>query len=78
MDYEHTPCYRPKDYQKLGYAFYKSDGVTPSKSGALRDKMSPKIIKKGKADYSVSPTGKTLSAVYARIFIRNRNPSLKP
>ncbi len=71
MDYEHTDCHITKNYVELGYKFYKHDR-SPSKSGALRDKMSPKIPVKGKGDYSVSPSGLVLSAVYGRIFIRKK------
>lgn len=71
MDYEHTPCHIIKNYVELGYQFYKSDG-TKSNSGALRDKMSPKIPAKSNGDYSVSPTGDILSAVYGRIFIKRK------
>lgn len=71
MDYEHTRCHITKNYVELGYEFYKADG-TKSKSGALKDKMSPKIPVKGNNDYSVSPSGQKLSAVYGRIFIKKK------
>lgn len=73
MDYEHTSCHIMRNYVELGYKFYKTDG-TESKSGALKDKMSPKIQRKGNGDYSVSPSGDILTAVYGRIFIRNKHP----
>lgn len=72
--YDDTPCRISRDYKKLGYKFFKSDGVTESGSGALRDKATGKIKCKGKSDYSVSPDGEYLSAVYYRLFIRNRHP----
>lgn len=71
MDYEHTECHIMKNYVELGYEFYKQNGEK-SNSGALRDKMSPKIHAKGKGDYSMSPLGECLSAVYGRIFIRHK------
>lgn len=71
MDYEHTECHIMRNYVELGYEFFKADG-SKSNSGALKDKMSPKIPVKGKSDYSVSPTGQVLSAVYGRIFIKRK------
>jgi len=68
--YDDTPCRISRDYKALGYRFYKKDGVTESGSGALRDKTSGKIKCKGNGDYSVSPNGEFLSAVYSRVFIR--------
>lgn len=68
--YDDTPCRISRDYKALGYRFYKKDGVTESGSGALRDKTSGKIKCKGNGDYSVSPNGEFLSAVYFRVFIR--------
>ena len=61
-----------KEYTKLGYRFFKNDGVSPSGSGALRDKTSPKIEGKGKSDFSISPEGKILHGIYDRIFIRRK------
>lgn len=72
MAYEITPCHIMKDYVALGYKFVKADGVTKSGSGALKDKMSPKLIGKGKSDYSISPDGECLYAVYGRIFIKHK------
>lgn len=71
MDCENTFCHIQKDYVKLGYKFFKQDGGV-SGSGALRDKMSPKIPVKGKSDYSLAPDKTILSAVYNRIFIRKK------
>jgi hypothetical protein len=70
--YDDTPCRITKNYTELGYKFLKRDGVSASGSGALRDKMSPKIPRKGNSDYSVSPDGTVLSSVYQRIFIRRK------
>ena len=70
MAYETTACHIMKDYVDLGYKFVKADGVAISGSGALKDKMSPKIMGKGTKDYSISPSGDYLHAVYGRIFIR--------
>ena len=70
--YEDTPCRILKKYVEEGYKFFKSDGVTVSGSGALRDKISPKIPSKGNSDFSVSPDGKFLSSIYQRIFIRHK------
>lgn len=70
--YDNTPCRINRDYVAMGYSFFKADGVTISGSGALRDKISPKIPIKGKSDYSVSPNGLCLSSVYQRIFIQNK------
>ena len=61
-----------KEYKKLGYQFYKNDGVSESGSGALRDKMSPKISGKGTGDFSVGPNGEILHGVNSRIFIRRK------
>ena len=71
MDCENTFCHIQKDYVKLGYKFFKQDGGV-SGSGALKDKMSPKIPVKGKSDYSLAPDKTILSAVYNRIFIRKK------
>ena len=70
--FDDTPCRADKDYTSLGFKFFKADGVKISGSGALRDKMSPKVVKRGRSDFSVSPDGVQLSAVYQRIFIRKR------
>lgn len=70
--FDDTACRVDKDYASLGYKFFKADGVTISGSGALRDKMSPKVVKKGKGDFSVSPDGVQLSAAYQRIFIKRK------
>ena len=70
--FDDTPCRADKDYTSLGFKFFKADGITISGSGALRDKMSPKVVKRGRSDFSVSPDGVQLSAVYQRIFIRKR------
>lgn len=72
-NYEDTPCRIDKNYRELGYKFYKADGITPSTSGALRDRCSPKVYDKGVNDFSVSPTGVVLSAKYNRIFIKKRD-----
>ncbi len=72
MAYETTPCHIAKDYISLGYKFVKADGVTQSGSGALKDKMSPKLEGKGKGDYSISPNGKHLYATYGRVFVRKK------
>ena len=69
--YDDTPCRIERRYTELGYKFYKSNG-TPSASGALRDKTSPKVKSKGKNDYSIGPNGEVLSATYARIFIKRK------
>ena len=71
VDSKNTLCHIQKDYTKLGYKFFKQDGSV-SGSGALRDKMSPKIPVKGKSDYSLAPDGSVLSATYSRIFIRKK------
>ncbi|WP_406030446.1 adenine-specific methyltransferase EcoRI family protein [Succinivibrio sp.] len=63
MAYETTACHIMKDYVDLGYKFVKADGVAISGSGALKDKMSPKIMGKGTKDYSISPSGDYLHAV---------------
>ena len=68
---KNTFCHIQKDYVKLGYKFFKQDGGV-SGSGALKDKMSPKIPVKGKSDYSLAPDGSVLSAVYGRVFIRKK------
>ena len=70
--YDNTPCRIIKNYTALGYKYFKKDGVTVSGSGALRDKMSPKIPVKGTGDFSVSPDGEYLSAVYQRVFIKRK------
>lgn len=75
-NFEETPCLIEKNYRLLGYRFLKSDGITESGSGALRDKLTPKVKRKGDGDYSVSPSGEYLSATYGRIFIRNKKPQL--
>ena len=72
-NFEDTPCRIERNYRALGYKFFKSDGITESGSGALRDKTSPKVKMKGNKDYSVSPTGEILSATYFRIFIRKKH-----
>lgn len=61
-----------KEYKKLGYQFYKNDGISESGSGALRDKMSPKIRGKGTSDFSVGPNGEILRGVNSRVFIRRK------
>ena len=61
-----------KEYKKLGYRFYKNDGVSESGSGALRDRMSPKISGKGTSDFSVGPNGEVLHGINSRIFIRRK------
>ena len=71
--YDDTPCRIDKDYRALGFVFLKADGKTESGSGALRDKTSPKIYRKGASDYSIGPNGEILSAVYARILVRSKN-----
>ena len=76
MDSENTFCHIQKDYVKLGYKFFKQDGGV-SGSGALKDKMSPKIPVKGKSDYSLAPDGSVLSAVYGRVFIRKKPKNTK-
>ena len=76
VDSKNTLCHIQKDYTKLGYKFFKQDGSV-SGSGALRDKMSPKIPVKGKSDYSLAPDGSVLSATYSRIFIRKKHKKTK-
>ena len=76
MDSENTFCHIQKDYVKLGYKFFKQDGCV-SGSGALKDKISPKIPVKGKSDYSLAPDGTVLSAVYGRVFIRKKPKKTK-
>ena len=71
VDSENTFCHIQKNYTKLGYKFFKQDGSV-SGSGALRDRMSPKIPVKGKSDYSLAPDGSVLSAMYSRVFIRKK------
>jgi len=71
--FDDTPIRIQKNYTELGYKFLKPDGVTTSGSGALRDRMSPKIPIKGKGDYSISPDGTELSSVFQRIFIRKKH-----
>lgn len=61
-----------KEYKKLGYRFYKNDGVSESGSGALRDRMSPKINGKGTSDFSIGPNGDVLHGINSRIFIRRK------
>lgn len=61
-----------KEYKKLGYRFYKNDGISESGSGALRDRMSPKISGKGTSDFSVGPNGDVLHGINSRIFIRRK------
>ena len=61
-----------KEYKKLGYRFYKNDGVSESGSGALRDRMSPKIGGKGTSDFSIGPNGDVLHGINSRIFIRRK------
>ena len=61
-----------KEYKKLGYCFYKNDGVSESGSGALRDRMSPKISGKGTSDFSIGPNGDVLHGINSRIFIRRK------
>ena len=75
-DSKNTFCHIRKDYTKLGYKFFKQDGSV-SGSGALRDRMSPKIPVKGKSDYSLAPDGSVLSALYSRIFIRKKPKKTK-
>lgn len=70
--FDDTPCRIEVYYPDGEYTFLKTDGVSPSGSGALRDKMSPKIPGKGKCDYSVSKHGKYLHSVYQRIFIQKK------
>ena len=76
VDSENTFCHIQKDYTKLGYKFFKQDGSV-SGSGALRDRMSPKIPVKGKSDYSLAPDGSVLSAMYSRVFIRKKPKKTK-
>ena len=61
-----------KEYKKLGYRFYKNDGVSESGSGALRDRMSPKISGKGTSDFSIGPNGDVLHGINSRVFIRRK------
>ena len=61
-----------KEYKKLGYRFYKNDGVSESGSGALRDRMSPKISGKGTSDFSIGPNGDVLHGINSRVFIRSK------
>ena len=61
-----------KEYKKLGYRFYKNDGVSESGSGALRDRMSPKIGGKGTSDFSIGPNGDVLHGINSRVFIRRK------
>ncbi len=68
--YDDTPCRIDKNYTVSGYKFLKPDGVSISGSGALRDRITPKIPIKGSSDYSVAPDGTYLSSTYQRIFIR--------
>lgn len=61
-----------KEYKRLGYQFFKNDGISESGSGALRDKISPKISGKGTSDFSIGPNGEILHGVNSRIFIRRK------
>lgn len=61
-----------KEYKKLGYRFYKNDGISESGSGALRDRTSPKINGKGTSDFSIGPNGDVLHGINSRIFIRKK------
>lgn len=70
--FDDTPCRIEVYYPDDEYTFLKADGVSPSGSGALRDKMSPKIPGKGKCDYSLNKHGKYLHSVYQRIFIQKK------
>lgn len=70
--FDNVPFRIIKEYKKLGYQFYKNDGISESGSGALRDKMSPKISGKGTSDFSVSPNGEILHGVNSRIFIKRK------
>lgn len=72
--FDDTSCRIEKHYIEDGYTFLKSNGKDISTSGALRDRMSPKITGRGTSDFSVSPDGKYLHSIYQRIFIRNKNP----
>lgn len=67
-----TPCRVEKNYSDDKYTFLKADGISPSGSGALRDKISPKIPGKGKCDYSTNKHGECLHSVYQRIFIQRK------
>lgn len=70
--FDDTPCRIEVYYPDDEYTFLKADGVSPSGSGALRDKMSPKIPGKGKCDYSLNKLEKYLHSVYQRIFIQKK------
>lgn len=70
--FDDTPCRVEKNYSDDKYAFLKADGISPSGSGALRDKISPKIPGKGKCDYSTNKHGECLHSVYQRIFIQRK------
>ncbi len=70
--FDDTPCRVEKNYSDDKYTFLKADGISPSGSGALRDKISPKIPGKGKCDYSTNKHGKCLHSVYQRIFIQRK------
>ena len=70
--FDDTACRIDTHYVEDGYKFLKADGVTVSGSGALRDKISPKIPGKGNSDYSVRLDGSYLHSIYQRIFIRRK------
>lgn len=70
--FDDTPCRVEKNYSDDKYTFLKADGISPSGSGALRDKISPKIPGKGKCDYSTNKHGECLHSVYQRIFIQRK------
>lgn len=70
--FDDTPCRVEKNYSDEKYTFLKADGISPSGSGALRDKISPKIPGKGKCDYSTNKHGECLHSVYQRIFIQRK------
>ena len=71
--YDDTSCRIDRDYKKLCVKFLKSDGIIESNSGSLRDRVSPKVYRKGKSDYSVLKDGRFLSTTYARIFIKRKD-----
>ena len=70
--FDDTACREEKNYSDDKYTFLKADGISPSGSGALRDKISPKIPGKGKCDYSTNKHGECLHSVYQRIFIQRK------
>ena len=70
--FDNTPCRIDVYYSDDKYTFLKADGVSLSGSGALRDKISPKVPGKGKCDYSVNKRGEYLHSVYQRIFIQKK------